>query len=67
MITISLNGQSTQLPEATRLGDALVQWEFHNTKVAVAINGEFVPRSSYQHHLLHNGDCVDVVRPVGGG
>ena len=35
--------------------------------IAVAINGVFVPRSTYTNRQLHNGDLIDVVKPVGGG
>ena len=34
---------------------------------AVAVNGLFVPRSAYAVHVLHEGDQIDVVRPVVGG
>ncbi|RYY76104.1 MAG: sulfur carrier protein ThiS [Gammaproteobacteria bacterium] len=67
MISISLNNEPKQIAENTLLSDALMQWGFGETKIAVAINGEFVPRSTYNERQLCNRDQVDIVKPVGGG
>lgn len=67
MISISLNNENKQLAADTRLSQALEQWGLANSKIAVAINGEFVPRSSYGERILQAGDLVDIVKPVGGG
>lgn len=67
MINISLNNETQQLAAATLLSDAITQWGFGETKIAVAINGEFVPRSTYSSRELRNGDQIDIVKPVGGG
>jgi sulfur carrier protein len=67
MISISLNNEPQQLAANTRLTEALVSWGFGESKIAVAINREFVPRSSYSECILHAGDEIDIVKPVGGG
>lgn len=67
MINISLNNESKQIAAETLLSDALAQWGFGEIKIAVAINGEFVPRSTYSEHQLKAGDQIDIVKPVGGG
>lgn len=67
MIQISVNNQSQSIAPTTRLSDALVEWGFANSKIAVAINQEFVPRSTYDERILMNGDQIDIVKPVGGG
>lgn len=67
MIQISLNNEVQHIAEQTLLSDALVQWGFADSKIAVAINSEFVPRSSYAQRHLVPGDLVDIVKPVGGG
>jgi sulfur carrier protein len=67
MISISLNGQSIDLPQDLTVAAALEQLNFTDTKVAVAINGDFVPRSTYDERKLQDKDLVDIVRPVGGG
>jgi sulfur carrier protein len=67
MMNISLNNEPKQIAEQTPLSDALVQWGFGETKIAVAINGKFVPRSTYSERLLQANDQIDIVKPVGGG
>ena len=67
MINISLNNETNTIAEHTLLSDALVQWGFGEIKIAVAINGEFVPRSTYGQRELAMGDQIDIVKPVGGG
>jgi sulfur carrier protein len=67
MITISLNNESVSLADKTLLSDALQLWSYGESKIAVAINGEFVPRSTYTERELLNGDQIDIVKPVGGG
>ena len=67
MINISVNNEPKQIEGNTPLNDALLKWGFGETKIAVAINGEFVPRSTYNDHLLQANDQIDIVKPVGGG
>ncbi len=64
---ISLNNETTEITAQTLLSDALIQWGFGETKIAVAINGEFVPRSTYNLREILAGDQIDIVKPVGGG
>lgn len=67
MIQVSVNNELKNLGEHTQLQDALVEWGYGDLKIAVAINGEFVPRSTYSERLLNANDLVDIVKPVGGG
>jgi sulfur carrier protein len=66
-IELSVNNESKSLAGNTLLSDALQQWGYGESKIAVAINGEFVPRSTYTERELLNGDQIDIVKPVGGG
>jgi sulfur carrier protein len=67
MIQISLNNEKKNIDAQTRLSDAILQWGFGDVKIAVAINGEFVPRSTYTLREIVDGDKIDIVTPVGGG
>ncbi len=67
MITISLNNEARELAANSLLSDAIAHWGYGDSKIAVAINGDFIPRSTYANHQLHAGDQVDIVKPVGGG
>lgn len=66
MITVSLNNEKQSLAENTQLTNALQQWGYGESKIAVAINQEFIPRSAY-NRILSDGDQIDIVKPVGGG
>lgn len=67
MIQVSVNNEIKSVAVATLLSDALQDWGYADSKIAVAINQEFVPRSSYAERSLSNNDQIDIVRPVGGG
>ena len=67
MINISLNNEQKKIERNTLLSDALIQWGFGDIKIAVAINSEFGPRSTYNECQLKDGDKIDIVKPVGGG
>ncbi len=67
MITISVNNETKDIVANTLLSDALVHWGFGETKIAVAINGEFVPRSTYNLRTILADDQIDIVTPIGGG
>ena len=67
MIQISLNNETQQIASNTLLSDALLHWGYTDVKIAVAINNEFVPRSTYTQRLIVSGDLIDIVKPVGGG
>ncbi|SEL46257.1 sulfur carrier protein ThiS [Halomonas daqiaonensis] len=66
-ITLRLNDEPARLPAGTSLADALHTWHYADRRVAVAINGEFVPRSAYTEQVLKDDDRIDIVAPVGGG
>lgn len=66
-ITLRLNDEPARLPAGTPLVDALQAWHYTDRRVAVAVNGEFVPRSAYADRVLEDDDRIDIVAAVGGG
>lgn len=62
---ILVNGETRQV-STSQLQDLLVELEFHG-KFAVALNGEFVPRSLYIQTVLQPGDALEVLSPIAGG
>ncbi len=66
-ITVSHNGEPTNLESDLNLATAIELWQYGSLKIAAAINGEFIPRSQYSQRLLTDGDQIDIVRPIGGG
>lgn len=67
MMNIWLNDEPRDLEERTTLLHALQQWGYACERIAVAVNGEFVPRGAYAQTLLQSRDRLDVVAPVQGG
>lgn len=66
MHTIFINQQSHQLtPEAT-VAQALALCQAQ-PPFAVAVNTQFIPKSQYASHILHDQDHMDVISPVTGG
>jgi sulfur carrier protein len=67
MIKIFLNNEIKELDEKMSIEQILLEFGFHKDKVAIAVNTEFVPRSSYANFFIKDNDRVDVLVPVQGG
>ena len=69
MTAITLNGETQALPEAATVADAVraagAPEEGHG--VAVAVDGEVVPRGRWRATELREGQQVEVLRAVQGG
>jgi len=66
-IEIRLNGASQVLAGARTVAALLETAGHGGRRVAVEVNGEIVPRSRHDAHLLHDGDAVEIVQALGGG
>jgi len=67
MSTITLNGKPHPVPTSITLVELLTSLEIDRRTVAVAHNGDVVPRDRYDGVCIEDGDTVEVVRMVGGG
>lgn len=68
-MTVLLNGEPRELATATEL-DHLLREEFPNlpaTGIAVALNGEVVPRRQWAETLVSPDDKIEVLHAIGGG
>jgi sulfur carrier protein len=66
---LTLNGVADDLPDGALLPDLLTR-SGHSTAargVAVAINGEVVPRAEWPTQQLTDGDSVELLVAVQGG
>ncbi len=66
-MNIEINGASSDIPAGSTLGWVLVNLEINEQAIAVARNGEVVPRSRVAQCVLEPNDSVEIVRAVGGG
>lgn len=64
---IEVNGEPRQATAGTTVGDLLDSLVEDRRGVAVAIDGEVVPRSGWDETDLHDGVRVEVVGAVQGG
>ena len=66
---IELNGESVELPDGATVQDAAAAAgaEEVGRGVAVALDGEVVPRSRLVETVLSEGQRVEVVAAIGGG
>ena len=67
MITVTVNGKPRELEGPLSVAALLETLDIIPAQVAVAINGEVVPRSDWLRARVSDGDVVEVVRAVGGG
>ena len=69
MIALTVNGKSREV-EGNReiaLPALLAAFEVNPRLVAVAINGDVIPKTDYVSVTVRDGDAIEIVRMVGGG
>lgn len=64
---LKINGETQDVQTACMIEDVVTQLGYDGHAVAVALNGDFVPRSQYAQTKLHEGDDLEVVAPIAGG
>jgi sulfur carrier protein len=67
MIAVTVNGKPRELEGPLTVTAFLKALDINARQVAVALNGEVVPRSEWTRVTINDGDTVEVVRAVGGG
>jgi thiamine biosynthesis protein ThiS len=66
-IELTVNGRRRELDGETDLPAFLKSLNVDVRLIAVAHNGEVVPRDQHGHVRLRDGDRLEIVRMVGGG
>ena len=65
---VVVNGAQHELETNTSLQQLLDKLSLGKKgRIAIEINGEIVPRDSFQEQILHSGDSVEIVQAIGGG
>jgi thiamine biosynthesis protein ThiS len=64
---IIVNGSSKIVPDSCSAQQLLELLEITTGRIAMEVNREIVPRSTYSEFVLNPGDQVEVVHAVGGG
>lgn len=66
-LEVLVNGEAQRVPSGCTIELLLGQLGVEPRRIAVAINREVVPRSSFCTHPLAEGDRVEILEAVGGG
>lgn len=62
-----INGKAEQLPEGMSAAQLIEHLHLTNERLAMEVNREIVPRSSFESHILAADDQIEIVRAIGGG
>ena len=65
--SLQVNGDDVTVAAGTNVTALLALLELGDRRVAVALNGDVVPRSRYAETPLAAGDRVEILEAVGGG
>lgn len=64
---VTINGKDEQLASGLTVADLLRQIEVEPVRVAIEINKDLVPRSTFDQTFINEGDQIEIVTFVGGG
>ncbi len=65
-LTVVVNGEPLTT-EARTLAELVAEAGFADTRVATAVNGDFVPERARAERQLAEGDRIEIVSPRQGG
>jgi len=64
---ITLNSNALEIEGTISISNLLMCKGYKDKLVAVAVNGEFMPRENYDGYILQDKDSVEIVAPMQGG
>jgi sulfur carrier protein len=67
VISVELNGEAQDLPDEATVADAVTAAGAPERGVAVAVDGEVVPRAAWPRTSLSEGQRIEVLQAVQGG
>jgi sulfur carrier protein len=67
MIRIQVNSEDRQIPDGTSMAQLIEMLDLGDRRIAVEVNAELVPRSTFEGHLLTDKDKVEIIQAIGGG
>lgn len=64
---IIVNGEQQDVLDGLTAAQLVENMDITGQRIAMEVNLEIVPRSSYAEHTFKAGDKIEVVHAVGGG
>ena len=62
-----VNGTEQDAGSVTTVAELVAWLNLGSTRIAVELNGEIVPRSTYAQQALTPADRIEIVQAIGGG
>jgi sulfur carrier protein len=66
-MTLTLNGDAVTITDGWTVGDLVRGRSDEQRRVAVARNGEVVPKGEWETTVLAENDLIELLAPVAGG
>ncbi len=66
-IQIILNGKKNILKKNISIYNLIKDIDLDDSKIAIELNGEIIPKSNFKSHIVFEGDCIEIVHFIGGG
>lgn len=64
---ITVNGEQREVVDGITAAQLVEDMAITSKRIAMEVNLEIVPRSSYAEYTFKSGDKVEIVHAVGGG
>jgi len=66
-MNITLNGELREIPDTASVAQLVEILGLSNKRMAMEINEEIVPRSTFEQRIIQAGDKIEIVGAIGGG
>lgn len=66
-MNITVNGAPQECPSEANIQQLLELLDLQDTRVALEINKEVVPKGEYASYTLNDGDTIEIIQAIGGG
>ena len=66
-MNIILNGITRDVPDKLSASELLLSLDLAEKRLALEVNEEIVPRSTFDKYTINPGDKVEIVHAIGGG
>ena len=66
-LSLFVNGEAQSVAAPCSVAGLVRRLSLEARRIAVAVNGDVVPRSGFAGHSLTSGDRIEILEAVGGG
>jgi len=64
---IIVNGENQEITANCTAAGLIRLLQLDTSKIAMEVNREILPKSTFENHTFNEGDSVEIVRAIGGG